>query len=132
MSPRKRYITVEEWPPLRKSELYKGVVKSIASNRKGKKLDVTIENLDPTQLGRIHQLTLPLPIHPGSTTSLFLSACGTDASHIGKRVCLDDVVGATVGMIFGSDLSDDEQIDFKKIDHRTDMKADKQEVLEAD
>ena len=100
MSPQKRYLTVEEYPPVKEGEVYRVRVKNIAIDKKNKTLNVIVENLDPTQLGRRHQLSLPLPIRPGNTTSLFLTACGTDASHVGNKVCLDDVVGVVVGISF--------------------------------
>ena len=103
MSPRKNNtLIVEGWSDPRKGKLYKGRVKKIDVNRKSKCLNVTIENLDPNQLGRIHDVSLPLPVRPGNRTCSFLIACGIDASAVGMKVCLDDITSATIGMRFSA------------------------------
>lgn len=65
---------------------------------------VIIENLDPTQLGRIHEIDLPLPLRPSRyhRTCSFLTACGIDVSTVGAKVCLDEIAGVTIGMRFGT------------------------------
>ena len=116
MSPRKNNVlTVEGWPDPKLSKLYKGRVGRIETKGKPKCLHVTIENLDPSQLGRIHDVSLPLPLRPGNRTCSFLTACGTDVSTVGTKVCLDDITGATIGMRFGSVAQDgSQQIDFER------------------
>ena len=57
MSPRKNNILiVKAWPNLKKGKLYKGIVKK--AKNKTQYVDIEIENLDPTQLGRIHEMHL--------------------------------------------------------------------------
>lgn len=118
MSPRKNNVlTVEGWPDPKLGKLYKGRVGRIETKGKPKCLHVTIENLDPSQLGRIHDVSLPLPIRPSNKTCLFLTACGIDVSTVGTKVCLDDIAGATIGMRFGSVAQDGpQQVDFESIE----------------
>lgn len=117
MSPRnKSVITVKGWPDPKKGKLYKGVVRTAIN--KTKFVRVTIENLDPSQLGRIHNIDLPLPIRPSRyhETCAFLMACGIDATINGVSIDLNEVVGTTVGMRFGTASQDgSEQIDFERI-----------------
>jgi len=117
MSPRKNnVITVKGWPDPKKGKLYKGVV--TAAINKAKFVRVTIEDLDPSQLGRIHNIELPLPIRPSRyhKTCAFLVACGIDSTIDRTSVDLHDVVGTTVGMRFGTASQDgSEQIDFERI-----------------
>jgi hypothetical protein len=55
MSPRKNNVlTVEGWSNPKKGKLYKGIVKK--ADKKAKCVHVTIENLDPTQLGRMQEI----------------------------------------------------------------------------
>ena len=118
MSPRKNnVITVEGWPDPKLGKLYKGKIRTSDVKGKAKCLHVTIENLDPSQLGRIHDVSLPLPVRPGSKTSLFLATCGIDVSIVGTKVCLDDISGTTIGMRFGSVAQNgSQQIDFERIE----------------
>ena len=116
MSPRKNnLITIEPWPNLKMGKLYKGIVRKV--KKKAKCNQVTIENLDPTQLGRIHEETLLLRIHPGDRTSRFLTACGMDADTIGTTIDPHDITGATIGMRFGPIAQDGSQeVDFERIE----------------
>jgi hypothetical protein len=118
MSPRKNNVlTVEGWPDPKLGKLYKGRVVRSEAKGKPKCLHVTIENLDSSQLGRIHDLSLPLPIRPGNRTCSFLTACGIDASTVGTKVCLDDIAGVIIGMRFGTVAQDgSQQIDFERIE----------------
>jgi hypothetical protein len=117
MSPRKNNVlTVEGWPDPKPSKLYKGRVEKSETKGKPKCLHVTIENLDPSQLGRIHDVSLPLPVRPGNLTSSFLMACGIDVSTVGTKVCLDNITDAIIGMRFGMVGKDGaQQVDFEKI-----------------
>jgi len=125
MSPRKNNVlTVEDWPDPKKGKLYKGRVGRAEAKGKPKSLHVTIENLDPSQLGRIHDVSLPLPVRPGNRTCSFLAACGIDVSAVGAKVCLHDIAGATVGMRFGAVGQDESrQVDFERIENPPDMKV---------
>ena len=126
MSPRKNNtLIVEGWSDPKKGKLYKGRVTKIDVNRKSKCLNVTIENLDPNQLGRIHDVSLPLPVRPGNRTCSFLIACGIDASTAGTKICLDDIAGATIGMRFGSVAQDgSQQVDFERIEDSSSTQPD--------
>jgi hypothetical protein len=116
MSPRKNnIITVKAWPNPKKRKLYKGLVREAVKSPG--KAHVVIENLDPTQLGRIHEIDLPLPPRPSQyhKTCSFLMACGMDASSDGVSIDLNEIVGITVGMRFGDFAQDgSEQIDFER------------------
>ncbi|MFC1634816.1 hypothetical protein ACFL5Z_08235 [Planctomycetota bacterium] len=120
MSPRKNnVITVKGWPDPKKGKLYKGVVRK-AVKKKTENVHVTIENLDPTQLGRIHEIDLPLPPRPSQyhRTCSFLMACGIDATIDGVSIDLNEIAGITVGMRFGAVAQDGpQQIDFERIEN---------------
>ncbi len=126
MSPRKNNVlTVEGWPNPKKGKLYKGIIKK--ADKKAKCADVTIENLDPTQLGRIHEISLPLPIRPSRyhRTCSFFIACGIDTTIDGTKISLDDIVDTTIGMRFGAFAEDgSQQIDFERIDEPAGMNVD--------
>ena len=126
MSPRKKnMLTVEGWSDLKKGKLYKGKVKKVDVNKESKCLHVILENLDSTQLGRLHELSLPLSIRPGNRTCSFLTACGIDASAVGKRICLDDITGAIIGMKFGAVAQDEsQQVDFERIEDSSSTQPD--------
>jgi hypothetical protein len=119
MSPRKNNVlTVEAWPDPKSGKLYKGRIRASDVKGKSKYLHVTIENLDPSQIGRIHDVSLPLPLRPGNRTCSFLTACGIDVSTVGTRVCLDDITGATIGIRFGAvALDGSQQVDFEKTEN---------------
>jgi len=118
MSPRKNnLITIEPWPNPKKGKLYKGVVRKVDVDHKTKHVQVSVENLDPTQLGRIHEKTLLLPAHPGNGLSRFLTACGMDTDTIGEAIDPHDIAGATIGMRFGPVAEDGSQeVDFERIE----------------
>jgi len=118
MSPRKNNtLTIVGWSDPKKGKLYKGKVEKADVDRKSKCLRVTIENLNPSQLGRIHEVSLPLPVRPGNRTYSFLTACGIDATTVGTKVCLDDITSAAIGMRFGTVAQDgSQQIDFERIE----------------
>lgn len=124
MSPRKNnMLTVEDWSNPKKGKLYNGIVRKV--DKKAKCLHVTIESLDPSQLGRLHDVSLPLPVRPGNRTCTFLRACGVGASTVGTKVCLDDITGATNGMRFGTVAQDgSQQVDFERIDDSSNTRPD--------
>ena len=118
-------LTIEGWSKLKKGRIYKDKVKRIDINRKSKSFHVTIENLDPTQLGRVHEINLPLPIRTGSKACSFISACGIDADTVGMKICLDDVNDAIIGMRFNTDEQGlSQQVDFKRIEKSSKRKTD--------
>jgi len=126
MSPRKNNtLTIVGWSDPKKGKLYKGKVKKADVNRKSKCLRVIIENLNPSQLGRIHEVNLPLPVRPGNRTYSFLTACGIDATTVGTKVCLDDITGAAIGMRFGAVAQDgSQQVDFEGIEDSSSTQPD--------
>lgn len=122
---KKIMLAVQAWPRHRVGKLYEGLIKQIQVDKKSKILHVTIENLDPSQSGRIHEIEFPLPIHPGSKTGRFLTAAGQDANTVGKKICIDDAVDAVVGMIFTTGAGNgNQQIEFERIANPPDTKVD--------
>jgi hypothetical protein len=124
MSPSKttNMITIIDWRKIKEKKLYKGTIKTAVANNKH--LCIVIENLDNSQLGRLHDISLPLPVRPGSRTSRFLTATGQDAKTVGKQICLGDIVGAVVGMRFSSSDGSDKDIEFERIEPVVEDKAD--------
>lgn len=126
MSPRKKsVITVKGWPNLRKSKLYKGIIRK--AENKTQHVDIEVENLDPTQLGRIHEMHLPLPVRPSKyhRTCAFLMACGIDATIDRTSIDLNEIVGVTVGMRFGTVAQDgSQQIDLERIEDPSRLQTD--------
>ena len=118
MSPRKKNIlSVKGWRNLRKGKLYKGIIKEAVN--KTQYIHVIIENLDPTQLGRIHEIDLPLPIRPSKyhRTCSFLMARGIDANIDGVKIDLNHIIDTTIGMRFRTAGQDGaQQIDFERVD----------------
>jgi hypothetical protein len=117
MSPRKNNtLTVQRWAKLRIGGLYPGKVTQAGIEKPSNRLRIRIQNLAAAHLGRTHEIDLPLPVRPGNRVSLFLAACGIDATTAGAIVGLDDVVGATVGLRFrGSRADGSEEFDFEKV-----------------
>ena len=115
-------ITIEGWPDPKKGKLYKGIVKEVDIDKKY--VLVTIENLDPTQLGRVHTESLPLPARPGNRASRFLTACGFDTNTVGTKICREDIVDTTIGMRFSAVAQDgSQQIDFERIESPSRVKT---------
>ena len=125
MSPRKNnVITVKGWPHPKKGKLYKGVVRKAV--KKVEYVHVTIENLDPTQLGRIHEMDLPLPVRPSRyhRTCSFLLACGIDATIDGVSIDLNEIAGVTIGMRFGAVAQDGvQEAGFERIENPSPAQA---------
>lgn len=118
MSPRKKNIlTVKGWRNPRKGKLYKGIIKKVVNETQF--IHVIIENLEPTQLGRIHEIDLPLPIRPSKyhRTCSFLMACGIDANIDGIEIDLNHIIDTTIGMRFRTVGQDGiQKIDFERVD----------------
>jgi len=110
MSPRKNNVfIVKAWPILKGGKLYNGTVRKAHADKEAQRIHVAVEHLDTSQLGRIHEFDLPLPIRPGNRTCAFLSACGIDASTIGTKICIDDIIDTVIGMKFGLTIQDGSQ-----------------------
>jgi hypothetical protein len=117
MPPRKKHlVTTNSWPLLRAGRVYDIRIKGAMPDRTAGVLRVTIENLDPEQLGRPHEVRLPLPVRPGNRTCAFLGACGINATAVGTVVDLDRLAGAVVGMrVRPSPVDGSEEFDFEPI-----------------
>jgi hypothetical protein len=126
---KRRIIFVGKPPALISGQTYEGVIRSIEVDEESHYYDIAIENLDPTQSGRIHDVRLPTMLFPGSKMARFLAAAGQEANTIKKRIDLDDVVGTVVGMRFPSPDGSGEQIEFERIQAVTEDNA---SVLAAD
>jgi hypothetical protein len=121
---RKRILVVSHPLALRAGKRYKGIIRSIEIDKKSTSLRVTIENLDPSQSGRIHEITLPAALFVGSKTARFIAAAGQDANTVGKQICIDEIVGAVVGMRFGTPDGSDKDIEFERIESPQAINAD--------
>ncbi len=91
-------ITIVDWPKLQEGRRYPAKVKSVKLQRVSKCLCVTLENLAPTQNGRIHSLSLPLPVRPNNSTCAFVSACGIDATNVGTTIDIDHLLNRVIGL----------------------------------
>jgi len=118
MAPRKKNVLiVKGWPNLKKGKLYKGIIREADDNTKY--VHVVIENLDPTQLSRIHEIDLPSPARPSRyhRTYAFLMACGIDANNDSMEIDLNHIIDTTIGMRFRTAGQDGvQQIDFERIE----------------
>jgi hypothetical protein len=121
---KKRILVVGHAPGLNPGKLYEGVIRSAAIEDGSNSLRVAIENLEPTQAGRIHVERLPEALFPGSKTARFLAAAGQDAGTVGNRIDPDDIVGAVVGMRFSRADGSDKEIEFERIEPVIEDKAD--------
>ena len=91
-------VKVEGHRAVREGELYPGIVCNI--EKKSKRLQVTLRNLDPDQDGREHELSLRLPVRPSGRTAAFFKAVGQEV-EVGKTLALRDAIGKVVRMKFG-------------------------------
>lgn len=107
-------VTIVDWRKIKIGKLYKGIIKKAVANNKY--LRIGIENLNNTQLGRLHDISLPLPVRPGSRTGRFLTAAGQDANTIGKQINLADLIGTVIGMRFSNVDGSDQNIEFERIE----------------
>jgi hypothetical protein len=109
-------ITVEPWPELRPGQLYEARIRNAVPDKAAGFLQVTAENLDPSQSGRIHETSVPLPVRPGNRACAFVGACGIDATVVGTSVDLDLIINAVIGMRFrGLDANGAEAFDFERV-----------------
>lgn len=77
--PRKKSITVAEWPPLDPAQTYELIVTDLTKG--GDSLHATVRHIEGEQLGRVHQVELPLPPRPAlehPTTGFLHATLGTD------------------------------------------------------
>ena len=94
-------VTVEGELPLRAGATYPGVVCGIEKKSKPQHLQVKLRNLDPKQEGRVHEITLLLPVRPSGKTAAFFRAVG-EKVEIGRAIPVRSAVGKVVKMKFGS------------------------------
>jgi hypothetical protein len=113
---KKRVLTVENWGPLRKHQLYWGRIRSAAFSKGAPgHLQVEIVNLDPKELDRRHTVNLPPTAKPGNRTHALLVACGIEANP-GARIELDQLVNHVVGFrLCDHATGASEQFDFEQI-----------------
>lgn len=100
---KKDFITVTEPPPLKHGKLYPGRILAVTQEKKSKLIRIKLENLDPVQFGRTHEIGLPLAVWPGNRTSQFFTAAGVDTTRPDQKISVDDCIGKTVGMLFGAE-----------------------------
>ena len=93
-------VKVEEYPPVRAGQICPGIVCDIEKKAKPKQLLVKLRNLHPRQDGRVHEVSLPLPVRPGGITADFMRAAGQNVG-IGRTIPLRDTVGKAVRIKFG-------------------------------
>jgi hypothetical protein len=75
---KKNTLTTEAWPAMRRSQVYEALIKNTVPDKGAGFLQVTLENRDPSQSGRIHTTKVPLPLRPGNRACAFLAACGIE------------------------------------------------------
>jgi hypothetical protein len=93
-------IQVAAWPPLREGHAYLAKVRSTKLQKASDRLHVTFENLDPAQLGRLHEQQVSATVHPGCKTARFFEACGIEVGPVGSTLCVDHIVGAVLLLRF--------------------------------
>ena len=93
-------VKVEEYPPVRAGQICPGIVCDIEKKAKPKQLLEKLRNLHPRQDGRVHEVSLPLPVRPGGITADFFRAVGQNV-EVGRNIVLRDAVGKTVRIKFG-------------------------------
>jgi hypothetical protein len=98
--PRPWELTVEDFPPRKPGCWYNAKVCSLQKSESPAGLQVTLEDLDPEQLGRQTSIVLPLPLRPSGITRDFFVACGQDVS-LEKRINPKTVLGAVLAVRFG-------------------------------
>ena len=81
MSPKNTNIlTVQDWPDPKKGKLYKCIIKKVDTDKKSQCIHVAVENLNRIQLGRVHEISLPLPIRPSEYHKHALSSLHVEST----------------------------------------------------
>jgi len=114
----KHTLVIRPWPPYKPGRLYTGQIKAAKIDKKTKTLRVTVMNLGPAMLERLHSTEIPLPAHPGNRASRFLCACGQPGDEVGREVDVNSLVGLTLGMRF-LPVDDGYEIEFETIAPKT-------------
>ena len=112
---RKQILTVRPRQPLKRNKLYRVRVLQIRVGRRSSTLTVLLEHTQGHQKGRRHEYCFDLPLYPQSPASQFFTACGLDVGDAGSRVCVDDVINATVNMEFSAPDCDQTAVTFARI-----------------
>jgi hypothetical protein len=126
---RRQILTVRPRPDLKRNKLYRVRIQRTHIKKKTRILDVTVQHVDPGQVGRPHNFRLDLPLYPDSPASQFLVACGLDADQAGNRVSVGDAVGRIIGMVFCTEDFDETGVIFERVPqlaNETDGDADTQ------
>ena len=93
-------ITIKESLPLNENQVYEVLVKVLKINRRKNHLRIVLHNLNSSQYGREHIITLPLPACPSNPVCLFFESCGVDTIEIGKEIDLNSLIGKRLGVQF--------------------------------
>lgn len=101
-------VKVEAYPSVRAGKVYPAVVCDIEKKSKPQRLCVRLRNLHASQDGRVHEVTLPLPLRPGGITADFFRAVGQNV-EIGTAIALRDAVSKEARIKFGT--SSDRRVD---------------------
>jgi hypothetical protein len=113
---KKPTLTVEAWPDMIVGHLYPAVITDCTVDKAPNRLRVTAENRDCHHEGRLHSVTLPLPVRPGNPTCRLFVACGLDANDVGTQITIDHVIGPTIGLRYRGRIDDGtEEFDFEPI-----------------
>jgi hypothetical protein len=110
-----RVITVEPYTDLIVNHVYEATIKDYTLHEASNRLRVTMENCDPLQEGRLHQVEMRLPVHPLDRTCRFLAACGIEATEIGTQIQIDLILGCHIGLRYRGQDGGTEAFDFDQI-----------------
>lgn len=101
--PRAWTETIEDWPKLGNG-LCLVIVCDVERLDAPPSMRVTLEHLDPEQLGRRTVVVLPRPCRPAGPTSEFFLACAQKTA-VGEKVEPKACVGRTIRTRFATDAS---------------------------
>jgi hypothetical protein len=105
---KKLTITVEPYRKLQRDRPYPVEVLELKESAEPAALLVKFRNLDPEQLGRLHEVRLPVPAYPQSPGAEYLRACRVDVD-IGK-IEVEVTLGAVLDVTFGPGRNDEDEI----------------------
>ena len=119
--PRKRkwQEIVKPFDPLKENHPYLVRITRICKDPNVKAMCVTLEHIgDDIQAGRIHQISLPLPIRPEGLTANFFRATGIQL-EVGYKITPTVVIGKTTYARFSQSKENEEAhiLSFESITH---------------
>ena len=97
---RKETLKVQEGPPVRAGQMYPAVLCHIEKKPRPTRVVVRLRNLHPKHEGRVHEVTLPLPLHTYGVAADFFRAVGQNV-EAGDDIVLRDTVGKNLRIKFG-------------------------------